>query len=143
MNELYESATRLTKDNTEKRVESQRLKHEKHLEHIQFGMNKLSETIISKFSQEKIENAASGGFNKAVIYSVPSDEKVEVEESTFPISFLLKGPRWDKGYGWGIRYFENVGISTLMELLNDHFEPFSVNYRYNPKDKVYNFEVAW
>ena len=143
MNELYESATRLTKDNTEKRVESQRLKHEKHLENIQSGMNKLSETIFSQFSQVTIETAASDGFNKAVIYTVPSNDKIEVGETSFPISFLLKGPRWDKGYGWGIRYFENVGVSTTMELLNDKFEPFSVNYRYNPKDKVYNFEISW
>ena len=79
------------------------------------------------------------GLSRVVIKTYKEDLN---EEFTLP--FLWKGPSYNKfNTGVGMKYFHNINIIPLPNLLHQYFNPFRVTMYFNAKTEEYCVELMW
>lgn len=142
MNSFFTEIAELTINNTQTRVELERQKQNENTEKIKRGIDNIFNNIISGQSyKEKITETASKGYNKCSIYEFPTDAKEE--ETDLPLVFLFKGPKFDKGQGYGLGFFNQIRVDALLHRLNREFDPFRVFFYFNAKSQTFKLDVIW
>ena len=142
MDNFFREISDLTTNNSLTRIELERQKQNDNIEKIKTGINNIYNSIISSQNyKEQITEAASKGYNKCTIFEFSRDTKEE--ETNLPLIFIFKGPKFDNGQGYGLRFFKNIGVNSLLHRLNSEFYPFRLFLYFSPKSQMFKLDVIW
>lgn len=142
MNNFYEEISALTTNNLETRIQLERQKQEDNNEKIKSAIDALFSMLTDSENYKlKVTEAASKGYNKCILFEFDQDQKDAT--TNLPLVFIFKGPKYDKGQGYGLRFFDNLDIVPLLRKLNTEFAPFKVYFSFIHKTKKYRLELLW
>jgi hypothetical protein len=145
MDNFYKEIMDLTISNVETRIELERQRQQLNVEKISEAIDSVFSNITNSVKKEtakiKITESASKGYSRCTLFEFDADAKEE--SSGLPLVFIFKGPRYDKGQGYGLRFFENINISPLFIRLKNEFCPFKVFLNYKVKDNKYTLDIVW
>lgn len=143
MDNLHKTLLTKTTENIHKRILTEQEHNKTHLENMSNAIDRVFSDVIKSFSEHAITSVAESGYNKYTLYTFEYPQYIEQGNSRFPLVFLFKGPRFDKGDGFGEQFFENKGVDSIMKRLSLHFNPLSVNLVNIKKNKQYQVQLIW
>jgi virulence-associated protein VapD len=139
MDVYFNSVVDVTRANYEKKKDNDRKKTQQRYSDIKNTIEKIYNEITESGYKRIINDAANEGLTRAVIMTYETEPSEE-----FSLHFLWKGPVYNKfNTGVGLKYFQNINIIPLANLLQQHFSPFRINWFYNSKEEKHCFEVMW
>jgi hypothetical protein len=139
MESFYTEIKTKTLQNIEKmRLEKKNI-YDNRVKELTESMNILKKEILEDL-EHKIEEASNNGYNYKVIYAYSKDEKMN---GTFYKNFLLRGPNLNKGYGKGLDYFNNHGLTAILDDIKNEISPFKLSIKYNKNTNMNTVAVHW
>ena len=139
MESFYTEIKTRTLQNIDKMKQEKKHIYDTRIKDLKESMDALKEEILVDLEQ-KIEEASNNGYNYKVIYSYSKDEKMN---ESFYKNFLLRGPTMNRGYGKGLDYFNNHGLSAIFDDIKDQISPFKLSIKYNKNTKMNTIAVHW
>mgnify|MGYP006134854355 CR=1 FL=1 len=136
MESLHRNLVQVSKDNTEFRLEKQKQTQIAHQMKIKTSMSELFAQISQSDFQNKMEVAASNGYNKCELFSFMRGEYFQ----EFPLIFLTRGPTNFNGFG--LNYFDEMNINPYIKQLQQFFSPFELFYSTNKTGKT-SIMISW
>lgn len=143
MESLHKDLVMKTTQNIHKRILNEQNHQKAHNDNMTTAIDRVYHDVIGSFSENQISSIADSGYNKYTLYTFGYKNTIEQSDSHFPLVFLFKGPRVDKGNGWGEQFFENIGVESIMKRLVRHFSPLTVQLVNNKKLQQYMVQLVW
>ena len=136
---FYMQTVQTTNENFETRLALESQRQESHLENMKHAIQTVFDMTTQCEYRTKITEAASKGYNKCTLYTFSTSESIH----GFPISFLMFGPKMDRGNGKGLKYFENANVESFIKKIIAEFQPFWTRVRFIRKTNMINIDLTW
>jgi hypothetical protein len=138
MDSFYQDLSKLSKENTHKRLEKEKQNQISHFMKIKNAMACLFTQITETSNlKELMQEAATNGYNKFELYSFEKG----AECNDLPLIFLTRGPQNYNGFG--LKYFEEANINPYIKQLQQYYSPFNVYYTSNHKTGKTSIMISW
>jgi hypothetical protein len=138
MDIYYNNVVEVTKSNFEKKKENDRKRTQERYNNMKKVIENVYNEIINTNYKELVNEAANMGITKVTIKKYESEPNEE-----FGLQFLWNGPTYNKfNTGVGLKYFQNVNIIPLQNLLQQYFSPFRI-VMYCNKEDTHCFDIIW
>ena len=95
--------------------------------------------LVKTIKQEAAIPIENGGQNRCVIWQ-STENRISWNNECFSLRLLLKGP--DRGGVYGYPWLTRKGVTPLLQLLKDHYQPFDVHFTQNGRKGI-RIVISW